>query len=82
MQLPLLNKEQLRVYDLSYKEVENILRESYLGGIVDVYTPHLIGKGYYYDVNSLYPTAMIKTMPLGPPEIISLSIEEFLNGSP
>lgn len=80
VQLPLLNKEQLRVYDLSYKEVENILRESYLGGIVDVYTPHLIGKGYYYDVNSLYPTAMIKTMPVGTPEIISLSIKEFLNG--
>jgi hypothetical protein len=67
VQLPLLKGEGLKVYDLSYKNQGKQLREAYLGGIVDVYRPHLIGGGYYYDVNSLYPTAMTKTMPVGIP---------------
>jgi hypothetical protein len=37
---------------------------------VDVYRLHLEGKGYYYDVNSLYPTAMYKPMPVGQPTIV------------
>ena len=36
------------------------------GGIVDVYRPHLQGEGYYYDVNSLYPTAMTRANPDNP----------------
>lgn len=41
---------------------DKIIRESYFGGIVNVYKPH--GKNlYYYDVNSLYPFAMLKDMP-------------------
>jgi hypothetical protein len=35
-----------------------LFREAYLGGIVDVYKPHLAGQGFYYDVNSLYSRAM------------------------
>lgn len=57
VKLPILNKE-FKVYDLS-RSLDSTLREAYCAGIVDVYKPHLVGqKGYYYDVNSLYPTAM------------------------
>jgi hypothetical protein len=41
------------------------VRQSYLGGLVDIYKPHLI-EGYHYDVNSLYPYVMSKhDMPIG-----------------
>ena len=53
-----------QVYDLS-RSYGNLFRESYHGGIVDVYRPHLTGRGYYYDVNSLYPTAMSNPIPVG-----------------
>nr|YP_009228180.1 plasmid related DNA polymerase [Rhizophagus fasciculatus]AJK91311.1 plasmid related DNA polymerase [Rhizophagus fasciculatus] len=78
VQLPILNKELLKVYDFSHTSLDTKLRESYLGGIVDVYRPHLIGEGYYYDVNSLYPTAMSKPMPVGKPNLINLTVEGFL----
>ena len=79
-QLPLLHKEgNLKVYDLS-RRLDSELRKAYLGGIVDVYRPHLIGTGYYYDVNSLYPTAMCEPLPVGLPTPINLSINEFLKG--
>jgi len=43
----------------------NDIAQSYTGGIVDVYKPHLIN-GYYYDVVSLYPTAKYNNpMPVG-----------------
>nr|AHJ10972.1 plasmid related DNA polymerase [Rhizophagus sp. DAOM 213198] len=78
VQLPKLNKE-FKVYDLS-KSLDSKLREAYLGGIVDVYRPHLIEQtGYYYDVNSLYPTAMCRSMPVGMPQLVNLTIDEFLN---
>jgi hypothetical protein len=47
---------------------------------VDVYNPHLIGEGYYYDVNSLYPTAMCKPMPVGMPTPVNLSVIQFIEG--
>jgi hypothetical protein len=78
-QLPLLHKEGVQVYDLSRK-LDPQIREAYCGGIVDVYRPHLIGKGYYYDVNSLYPTTMCKPMPVGQPSLVTLSIQQFLEG--
>ncbi len=78
VQLPKLNKE-FKVYDLS-KSLDSKLRKAYLGGIVDVYRPHLIEQtGYYYDVNSLYPTAMCKPMPVGMPQLVDLTVDEFLN---
>jgi DNA polymerase type B, organellar and viral len=46
-----------------------------------VYKPHLKDKlGYYYDVNSLYPTAMCKAMPVGAPTLVSITPEEFIEG--
>jgi len=79
VQLPLLHQENLKVYDLS-RRMDSKFREAYLGGIVDVYRPHLQGSGYYYDVNSLYPTAMLRPMPVGEPRLIFLSDQEFLKG--
>jgi len=45
-------------------DLHNEIRNAYYGGRVDVFKPH--GEGlYYYDVNSLYPTVMLKPMPVG-----------------
>jgi len=44
---------------------------------LDVYRPHLVGEGYYYDVNSLYPTAMCRPMPVGIPTLTYLTPPEF-----
>jgi len=79
VQLPKLNQEGLKVYDLA-KTLDSRLRIAYCGGIVDVYRPHLIGKGIYYDVNSLYPAAMCRSMPVGLPTLVNLTIKEFLEG--
>jgi hypothetical protein len=79
VQLPLLLKDNLKVHDLSHN-LDSQLRESYCGGIVDVYRPHLNTTGYYYDVNSLYPTAMIRPMPVGLPKSVTLTVEQFLEG--
>ena len=44
--------------------IESFVRQSYRGGIVDVYRP-VLKNGYLYDVNSLYPYIMSKyEMPL------------------
>jgi len=42
------------------------IRSAYYGGAVDVYKPHGYNL-YYYDVNSLYPFAMLNDMPVGNP---------------
>lgn len=42
------------------------IRHAYYGGHVDVYQP-LSDKAYYYDINSLYPAAMLQPMPTGIP---------------
>lgn len=47
---------------------------------VDVYRPHLQGGGYYYDVNSLYPTAMLQAMPVGTPNLVPFTVQEFPEG--
>ena len=39
---------------------------------------HLKEKGFYYDVNSLYPTAMCNSMPVGMPKLVNLTVKEFL----
>jgi hypothetical protein len=45
-------------------ELERDIRKAYFGGNVDVYI-NKITKGYLYDVNAQYPTAMLKDMPVG-----------------
>ncbi|RGB22182.1 DNA polymerase B 2 [Rhizophagus diaphanus] len=70
-QLPLLHQDKLIVHDFSHTLFDTYFRNGYNGGIVDVYRPHLTGKvGYYYDVNSLYPTAMCRPMPVGTPRLL------------
>lgn len=50
--IPLINK----------KSTYNNIKESYYGGITEVYIPY--GKNlYYYDVNSLYPYSALNAMP-------------------
>lgn len=78
-QLPLLLKNNQQVLDLS-RSLDQGFRAAYHGGIVDVYTPHLQGGGYYYDVNSLYPTAMLQAMPVGTPNLVPFTVQEFLEG--
>jgi hypothetical protein len=44
----------------------NELRQAYYGGLVDVFIPR--GENLFkYDVNSMYPFAMLKDMPIGDP---------------
>jgi hypothetical protein len=81
-QLPLLETvEGLKVHDFS-KSLDAHFRGAYHGGIVDVYRPHLQVRGYYYDVNSLYPTAMCNPMPVGRATLTPLTCQElnFLKG--
>lgn len=50
------------------------IKQAYFGGIVDVYHPY--GKNlYYYDINSLYPYAMLKDMPVGNPTYVEGDID-------
>ena len=51
-------------------ELEREIRSSYFGGNVDVFY-NKITNGFYYDINSQYPTAMLNDMPVGDP-ILSL----------
>lgn len=50
--------------------LETKIRSSYFGGNVEVYI-NQIGGGYYYDMNSQYPKAMLNDMPIGNP-VLSL----------
>lgn len=56
-------------------ELEREIRTSYFGGNVGVYINE-ITNGFYYDVNSQYPTAMLNDLPVGNPV---LSLETNLN---
>src|SRR5690242_13760325 len=48
------------------KDIQQKLRLSYRGGIVDVYKPY--GENLFcYDINSSYPHSMTKFMPVGYP---------------
>jgi len=56
-------------------EIEKEIRSSYYGGNVDVFI-NKIDEGFYYDVNSQYPKAMLNDMPVGNPV---LSLEKNLD---
>lgn len=52
--------------------LENFIRESYMGGRTEVFTPYIqrsfMVKAYHFDVNSLYPSQMINNeFPVGNP---------------
>lgn len=56
-------------YDIKIidNKIEKDIRQSYYGGLVDVYKPY-VKEGYYYDINSQYPYQMLKyDMPVGNP---------------
>lgn len=64
--------------EVSYKEVEYKIRESYSGGRTEVFTPLVLPKSinginaYHYDVNSLYPYVCYdKPYPVGVPQYIT-----------
>jgi hypothetical protein len=62
----------LKIFRMNYLDInipilknseDSFIRKSYFGGATDYYKAY--GKDlYYYDVNSLYPQAMLKPMPL------------------
>lgn len=54
------------IYRSVSDNINNFLRASFTGGITDVFKPY--GEDLeYYDVNSLYPSAMEEFMPIGEP---------------
>ena len=55
-------------YGFTYEDMENKLREAYCGGRTEVFKPRLEGHGYYYDINSMYPAAMLNEFPVGMPK--------------
>ena len=54
-------------YGITYEEMENKLRLSYMGGRTEVFLPRLEGHGRHYDINSMYPFVMLKEFPVGSP---------------
>lgn len=49
--------------------IHDLIREAFYGGRAEVYKPH----GFdllYYDVNSLFPYAMVNDMPVGEPRLV------------
>jgi hypothetical protein len=72
-----LDSKKTTIVDFS-QSFDEFFRESYLGAIVDVYKP-LVHNAFYYDVNSLYPTAMTKSMPTGNPIFGNVTIDEFMS---
>lgn len=61
-------------FGISYREMEQKIRQGYFGGRTEVFTPRMLPKfgrvaGYHYDVNSLYPFVMLShDYPVGNPE--------------
>ncbi len=64
------SEKPMKFSEITYKQVELKIRESYTGGRTEVFRP-VCGKAFYYDVNSLYPSVMINHhFPVGFPEYI------------
>ena len=51
------NIEKFPIYK-NDRKIDNFIRQSYIGGITEVYKPLMIN-GYCYDVNSLYYTPLV-----------------------
>ena len=64
------SEKTMKFSTISYAECELKIREAYTGGRTEVFIP-VAGFAYHYDVNSLYPAAMIDNeFPVGFPEYI------------
>lgn len=59
-------------------KLDEFVRDSYYGGATAYYIKHAVFV-YYYDVNSLYPFAMMKDLPLKPLRWVdnSVKLEDF-----
>lgn len=53
-----------------YNYIKNTIRNSYKGGITEVYKPYGTNL-LYYDINSAYPYAMMELLPTGLPETVN-----------
>jgi len=73
-------------YPLQFKQISNnvcvdervykLVRDSYRGGIIDLYSAY--GENvYHYDVNSSYSAAMLKKMPIGEPKELCPNLATF-----
>lgn len=52
------------------ESIDFFVRESYYGGVVELYKPHMLG-GWHYDVNALYPSVMKDNLyPIGKGEFV------------
>lgn len=71
---PVENKKQYEI-PIGYRHYNQDIVQAYYGGHVDVYIPKL-NKGYYYDINSQYPSSKLKDMPVGIPKLVS-TFKEF-----
>ncbi len=56
-------------------KVDKDIRNGYYGGIVAAIKPK-VEDGYYYDVNSAYPAAMMKDRPVGNPVLTKIDTRE------
>lgn len=64
------SEKTMKFSNITYQECEWKIREAYYGGRTEVFIP-VAGNAYHYDVNSLYPAAMIDNdFPVGFPEYI------------
>lgn len=62
--------KKLRGQDITWSGLELKIREAYTGGRTEVFKP-VCGEAWYYDVNSLYPSAMLgNPYPVGFPEYV------------
>ncbi len=69
------HSEKINKSGYSYREIEDKIRESYFGGRTEVFKSK-IGKGFHYDVNSLYPyVMMVNEFPVATPHIFDFELE-------
>jgi hypothetical protein len=60
-------------------QLDRDMRNGYYGGIVAAIKEE-VKDGYYYDVNSAYPAAMIKDLPIGAPSLVKCNSLEGVFG--
>jgi hypothetical protein len=63
-------KDNTKIRFLSIR-MQNLISKAYYGANTSVYKPFGV-KLYYYDINSLYPFCMLRTMPVGSPKYYNI----------